>query len=393
MNILFITRHQVTPLKGGIERITDIIVNALPRKYKCYSAYMIPTSLKQTCFVGSINITHTSIYSTLENYILSNNIDLIVNQQCPEITKHLAKIRKKTHVRVYYFQHDKISDPWSAQKLSFRYALRLQLNKREKVILLVKYHGYIFYRLTKRLYDYIRYKKIYQSSDGIILLTSRYIKQYLNTINKKRDNKNKIFIINNCVTLNNIPKLKDDKHNTVLIVSRMTEDRKRILLALQIWGKLQEKYPDLSYWNLVLVGGGEYLSLYKSHVKDKKIINVNFIGQVDSIIPYYASAKIFMMTSYSEGWGLTITEALQMGVVPIAFDSYEAIHEIINDKNGILVPEGQINQYVDNLALLMRNEDVLKEKSKEALKISDLFSVDKIINQWITLFSNDGSLI
>lgn len=38
------------------------------------------------------------------------------------------------------------------------------------------------------------------------------------------------------------------------------------------------------------------------------------------------------MTSQIESWGLVITEAQQFGVVPIAYDSYPTIHEIIHHK-------------------------------------------------------------
>jgi glycosyltransferase involved in cell wall biosynthesis len=45
------------------------------------------------------------------------------------------------------------------------------------------------------------------------------------------------------------------------------------------------------------------------------------------------------MTSAYEGWGLTLTEAQQMGVVPIAFDSFGAVYDIIeNEYNGLIIP-------------------------------------------------------
>lgn len=391
MNVLFITRYQVTPQKGGIERITDIIVNALPKEYKCFSAYLNPTTLQKTKFISSVMLLKNKSYVQLYEFVKTNNIDIIINQQCIEFTDIIKKIKLDLNIRTYYFQHDKISDPWNPQRNSIKYAIKVSNNLISQIKLSLKYYCFPIYRLSKRIYDYVRYSNIYNTYDGVILLTSRYIKQYLKTINKKEDYKSKIHIINNCVTLGNIRNISYTRNNTVIIVSRLTEDRKRISLALEIWNKLQNRYNELSYWQLVLVGGGEYIDIYKSYIEKNKLNNVLFSGQVDSTLPYYASAKIFMMTSYSEGWGLTLTEAQQMGVVPICFDSYEAIHEIVNENNGILIPEGNIDEYVEKLAFLMKNERLWKNLSEESMNVSFNFSVEKILHQWISLLSENGT--
>ena len=41
LNILFLTYHEVTHQKGGIERMTDVVVNDLLNRegFCCYSAY------------------------------------------------------------------------------------------------------------------------------------------------------------------------------------------------------------------------------------------------------------------------------------------------------------------------------------------------------------------
>ena len=46
--------------------------------------------------------------------------------------------------------------------------------------------------------------------------------------------------------------------------------------------------------------------------------------------PFYKSASLFLLTSIVEGWALTLTESMQTGVVPLAFDSYPAVRSIIH---------------------------------------------------------------
>ena len=61
---------------------------------------------------------------------------------------------------------------------------------------------------------------------------------------------------------------------------------------------------------------------------ENDIKNIYFEGNKNPL-PYYQKASVFLMTSALEGWGLTITEAQQFGVVPVAFDSYPSLHEVI----------------------------------------------------------------
>lgn len=378
MNILFITQHQVTSQKGGIERITDIVTKSLPSKYTCFSAYQIPTDLTPTEFVSAIHLVSNKEYELLKEFITNNNIDIIINQQCLQLDKVLYKLKRELNFKSFFFQHDVISEPWKAQKRDLKYSLALNF----KPSLFLKYHLFTIYRLTKKIVDYIRYKQIYLNNNGVLILSNKYKRLFLQTIGATEDSAKKISIINNCITLSKFQPKFISRDNTVLIVSRMSESRKRIFLALEIWKKLNIKYPELSHWKLILAGDGEFLESYKNFTKQHKLKNIEFKGQVDSTLPLYLKAKIFMMTSHSEGWGLTLTEAQQMGVVPIAFNSYPAIEDIIDNTNGILVTEGDIDGYVDNLANLMTNPKMLIELSNEATKVTTKYSIDKVIKQW-----------
>ena len=70
------------------------------------------------------------------------------------------------------------------------------------------------------------------------------------------------------------------------------------------------------------------------------------------------------VTSAVEGWGLTLTESMQTGVVPIAFDSYPALHEIITDRyDGCIIRDNDLDAYAVCMEELMRNR---KERERIA---------------------------
>lgn len=70
-----------------------------------------------------------------------------------------------------------------------------------------------------------------------------------------------------------------------------------------------------------------------------KLKNIQFEGFQD-LKAYYERAKIFLMMSKYEGWGLTLCESMSQGVVPIVLNSFSAAEGIIKDgSNGFLVPD------------------------------------------------------
>lgn len=52
----------------------------------------------------------------------------------------------------------------------------------------------------------------------------------------------------------------------------------------------------------------------------KGIPNIRFVGYQDPL-SYQLESRILCLTSIYEGWGMVLTEAMQCGAVPIAFNS------------------------------------------------------------------------
>ena len=95
------------------------------------------------------------------------------------------------------------------------------------------------------------------------------------------------------------------------------------------------------------------------------------------------------MTSYFEGFALVLLEALKHGVPCIAFDCPFGPASIIEDgKCGYIINEGNISSFAEKLRLLMSEEELRKEFSKESLNRADYFAVDTIMKKWIDLFES-----
>ena len=114
--------------------------------------------------------------------------------------------------------------------------------------------------------------------------------------------------------------------------------------------------------------------------------NVKMLG-FQNPVDFYKFASIYIMTSNYEGWPLTLMESMQFGCIPIAFESFESIRDIVDDgQNGILIPPFDIDIMADSLIRLIK-EDNLTQYAESAHKKMKKFLPEEIGKQWISLFN------
>ena len=94
------------------------------------------------------------------------------------------------------------------------------------------------------------------------------------------------------------------------------------------------------------------------------------------------------MTSCYETFRLVLLEAMNYGVVPIAFNSYPNLKDIIeNDKDGCIIAPFNINEYADKLLMMMKNERELTRLRENAKMKIGKYNIGLIGCKWIELFS------
>jgi glycosyltransferase involved in cell wall biosynthesis len=237
------------------------------------------------------------------------------------------------------------------------------------------------YNLSKR------YRSAYRYSDKVVLLSNGYIDKF-EKLGNFYDH-SKFCVIPNALSFTSSFDMANysEKEKTVLIVSRLDERQKRIHLALDIW-KQVKKNKALKDWRLQIVGDGDRpcVKEYINWSKENKIPEVEFFGR-KLPLPFYQKASVFMMTSACEGLPLTILEAQQQAVVPIVFDTFDSIHDIINSgQNGYIINETNKDSYIEALEDLLLNDDLRKAMAECGLTIQQKFSKEVIMKKWIEMF-------
>ena len=340
MKIVYVTDSAVNPESGGIARITYVMSEALRTL-----GYDVSVYYGQEDFVVYIQKTGKCI--------------ILVQSPCKFVQQVYASKDALPEVKMVHVFH---GTP-GFELLCLQIGMALLPKK-------------CFANLLRK-----KYSQPYGKADKIVVLSPGLIDQYQTIAPGCRDS---FMAIPNALSFEKVT-LPKAKEKEVLVVSRLDDWHKRISEILKIWETIQQ---DLCFaeWTLRIVGDGVDKSYYEEYVHKHVVPNIVFEGLQDPLT-YYQKASVFLMTSISEGWGLTITEAQQCGCIPIVYDSFSSAKDIIaTGENGILIENRDKEAYVAALKKLMMDDDLRNRMSEACIKSTERFSVENIAAQWNELF-------
>lgn len=391
MNILYHTYGKVHSTKGGTERTTITMATALTRLYgaRCFSIYEEPADTpKEECFVKEfLWIPFKELEKNIQmlrNIIEVNRIDCVIVQgafiHVPRFRAAVECITCKVIIAHHFEPRWELVFGRFGKIIKYRPKSVTDFARWIKSILI---YPLTVMRKERQLSS--AYRAAYECADHVVLLCQSFIKPY-GEFSGIHDT-SKYVVIPNGLSFDVTPCFeKLSKHKVALIVSRLDEPSKRLSLALRIWAHVKQD-PVAKDWTLRIVGHGNDRRLYEHIIHDEHIPDVSLEGRRDPV-PYYKEASIFLMTSRSESWGLTLTEAQQMGVVPIAFDTYASLREIITDgENGVVIMEGDVDSYVYRMKELMSDCMLWQRMARQAINSSQRFSQERIAEMWWELLS------
>lgn len=185
---------------------------------------------------------------------------------------------------------------------------------------------------------------------------------------------------------NSIPAVCSDlskKEKRILHVGRLTNTQKRSELLLPYWNACKDRLPD---WEFTIVGDGPYIKELQKQIKTEHIERVTLTG-FQKPEEYYKSASIFMMPSAYEGFPNTILEAQSFGCPVVAYNSYDALDWIVNDKeDAFLIEPFDVQKMADKTVELATETKKLKRAQNASLQNAAKFTIDKVGKIWEELF-------
>lgn len=377
MNILFYV-NSVKENKGGVERVTSILGRILSDYgYRCYVAcFDTEKEIKNnstctgTLYLSSLN-KKDRIEKLLE-FISNNNIDIIVNQKVLDWDdrKMWRRLKKERKVKIISCLHTCPDFPEKVKYHRRLFFLPFWLNK-------AIYHIYKVYPRWK-IKNMVRV--VYKSSDRFVLLANQFVPVFITYYRIKKTDKVRVIYNPLAYDLCLEEKELEEKEKVVLLISRI-DVSKRVDLALKIWYELEQVIPN--DWRFEIVGDGPDLGYCRELAEKLCLKHVTFYGYSPHPEKYYRKASIFLMTSAYEGWGMVITEALQMGLVPVVFDTFLSLSEVIEDGvNGYRVPEGDISLFVQRVKTMIEQKGFRQRIALNALYGIRRFDRLEVCRKW-----------
>lgn len=328
---------------GGAERVTATLANELSQRgydvhillYKSDSKdYTLNDSI--TCHYFDKNTN--DYYTSTRNNIISINPDIIIAMMYSNFFKVLQATR---HLNIPIIASDHSSFKWNP-------------TEKKKII---RYYYYNF--------------------ADVVTVLSENDREFM------KDTLHNMKVMYNPLSF---PRLDHPTQRTKTILCAGSLQRWKIKgfdNMIKMWGKIAHKHPD---WCLEIAGDGtddDIMYLTNLVQKENVFDSVYFLGWCEDIDKIMQKSSIFALPSRTEGFPCVLLEAMSQGCVPVSFEIYGNIQEIITDgEDGFIVPNDDLDAFAEKLEELIDNEDLREQMGEKAITSMERFEMNKIVDKW-----------
>lgn len=215
--------------------------------------------------------------------------------------------------------------------------------------------------------------KLLMEFDKIYCVSKNAINQFLKVHPKC---KNKMDVFHNIVCVDKIIELSNkpdtgvihDGRTVLCTVGRLSPEKGQELIPA-VAAELKKRGYSF-YW--YIVGDGVLYENLKKQIADKSLENqVILLGNKKNPYPYIKNCDIYVQTSYTEAWCITVNEALVLEKVVVSTNFTSVEEQIQNKKNG-LISEMTVESLTETIESLMLDKELYFELLKNVTVINKL---------------------
>jgi len=170
----------------------------------------------------------------------------------------------------------------------------------------------------------------------------------------------------------------------IIAIGRLTY-QKNFSSLIRAFAIVGQQFPD---WSLDIFGEGEEREALSSEIRSLGLnSSIRLMGKASDVPGILPDYSIFAMSSRFEGFPLVLVEALSCGLPVVSYACPCGPKDIIRDGvEGFLVPPGDEILLAERLCRLIKEENLRKRMGGAALERANVFSIEKIIPLWMSLF-------
>lgn len=219
-------------------------------------------------------------------------------------------------------------------------------------------------------------KTLMGKADGLVLQTPDAKAYFPKWIQKKA------VILENPLNPEFIDEYYEGKRDNEIVSVGRIDSNKNQKLIVDAFHKIAEEMPDVK---LVLYGSGEGKKELEEYVKNSPYKERIFLpGAVSDVKKRIQKAKLFVLSSNTEGMPNALMEALALGIPCVSTDCPCGGPRMLMEgkENGMLVSVGDAGAMAEAMKTILQDEKLWEKYSKNAYKITQSQHPDEINDKW-----------
>lgn len=170
----------------------------------------------------------------------------------------------------------------------------------------------------------------------------------------------------------------------LVTLARLSPER-HTSLAMLAFADIAAEFPD---WDLEINGEGRLYESLEQLAARVAPGRIHLRGFTDDPYAMLSAADLFVSTSWVEGFGNAIWEALASGVPVVAMDSGAPVRSLVRDGvDGLIVRPFKRAALTQALASLMRDDAKRLSFAARAPEVINRFSLESALRQWDELLA------
>jgi hypothetical protein len=177
--------------------------------------------------------------------------------------------------------------------------------------------------------------------------------------------------------------------NIIIGAGRLDQNKNFELLIRSVSGVIHSGINCF----LIILGHGNLLPKLQEIAIQEDIKDfVLFAGFPHNQYPYFRLSKIVCVSSYSEGWGMTLVEGMSLGKPFVTTPVSGASEELADNGKCGLVSDWNIEEYANCIKKLLTDQNLYEEMSKNCMEKARGFSIenatnkfDALIDKWLNI--------
>lgn len=181
-----------------------------------------------------------------------------------------------------------------------------------------------------------------------------------------------------------MPAARTGQRRRLVTLARLSPE-KRPAILVRAFATIASDFPE---WDLEVYGDGELRASLAGLAEELAPGRIHLRGFVSDAYSVLSGADLFVSSSWVEGFGNAIWEALACGVPVVAMEAGAPVRALVRDGVDGLIVTGDIPELAAALASLMGDDPAREALAARSTEVLTRFSIESSLRAWDALLDD-----